>query len=171
MRNHLLFGRASQTCILCRRELTEQSICQSKDVCLLELEECYETLCVLVFNNFLEFAAFLGKHSLFHFLSTDFVDGDLLLLFFWEHILLHTRRFGALEDCTGDLQPFSSCRASATSHAGRTKTIFLVNGFKNPALRAGHQDTGHVHASPSEGAGRDPTRRRQESASSTTARR
>ena len=23
--------------------------------------------------------------------------------------------------------------------AGRTKTIFLVNGFKNPALRAGHK--------------------------------
>ena len=28
--------------------------------------------------------------------------------------------------------------------AGRTKTIFLVNGFKNPALRAGHQ-AGEIH--------------------------
>ena len=26
-----------------------------------------------------------------------------------------------------------------TPDAGRTKTIFLVNGFKNPALRAGHE--------------------------------
>ena len=29
-------------------------------------------------------------------------------------------------------------RTDGRTHAGRTKTIFLVNGFKNPALRAGH---------------------------------
>ena len=30
-------------------------------------------------------------------------------------------------------------RTHGRTHAGRTNTIFLVNGFKNPALRAGHE--------------------------------
>ena len=39
-------------------------------------------------------------------------------------------------------------RTDGRTHAGRTNTIFLVNGFKNPALRAGHKRTQGSSPSP-----------------------
>ena len=35
-------------------------------------------------------------------------------------------------------------RTHGRTHAGRTNTIFLVNGFKNPALRAGQNKKGET---------------------------